>query len=247
MRLRLTSLLLAAVVAAVPTGTLWAQAKVPQTDDQKTLYALGAIIDKRMNLSIFGLSAEDMEWVKAGLSDAVLTDKVTEGFLTEFGPKIENMARTRLMALAAKEKETGTAYQAKAAAEPGAKKLPSGVIYRELKAGTGASPKPTDKVVVNYHGTLIDGKVFDSTIESKKPANFLLTDVIPCWTEGLQQIKVGGKAKLVCPSDQAWGDMGAPPDIRPGATVVFEVELLSIEAPPVEKPAEAPTPPPSSP
>ena len=115
-----------------------------------------------------------------------------------------------------------------AAAETGARKTASGLIVIPIKAGTGASPAATDKVKVHYHGTLIDGTVFDSSVVRKEPATFPLNGVIPCWTEGVQLMKVGGKSKLVCPAALAYGDRGAPPRIKPGATLVFEVELLEI-------------------
>ena len=97
-----------------------------------------------------------------------------------------------------------------------------------LKPGTGAAPAATDKVRVHYHGTLTDGKVFDSSVQRNEPAEFALNAVIPCWTEAVQTMKVGGKSRLVCPAHLAYGDRGAPPDIKPGATLVFEVELLDI-------------------
>jgi FKBP-type peptidyl-prolyl cis-trans isomerase FkpA len=119
------------------------------------------------------------------------------------------------------------AYLDKAAAEPGARKTASGLIYRELKPGTGASPKATDTVKVHYRGTLTDGKEFDSSYGGQ-PIEFPLNRVIRAWTEGVQLMKVGGKAQLVCPANLAYGERGAPPDIPGGATLVFEVELLGI-------------------
>jgi FKBP-type peptidyl-prolyl cis-trans isomerase FkpA len=116
----------------------------------------------------------------------------------------------------------------KAAAEPGAVKTPSGMVYRELTPGTGASPKATDTVKVNYRGTLVDGTEFDSSYKRNEPATFPLNRVIPCWTEGVQRMKIGGKSKLTCPSNLAYGDQGSPPTIPGGATLVFEVELLGI-------------------
>jgi FKBP-type peptidyl-prolyl cis-trans isomerase FkpA len=116
------------------------------------------------------------------------------------------------------------AYLEKAAAAPGAVKTPSGLIYRELRAGTGTSPRATDTVKVNYRGTLVDGRKFDSNDDAKFPLN----QVIPCWTEGVQKMKVGGKAELVCPSNIGYGERGMPPDIPGGATLVFEIELLGI-------------------
>jgi FKBP-type peptidyl-prolyl cis-trans isomerase FkpA/FKBP-type peptidyl-prolyl cis-trans isomerase FklB len=127
-----------------------------------------------------------------------------------------------------KEKKAGAAFLAKAAAEPGVKKTASGALVKEIKAGSGATPKATDTVKVHYHGTLMDGSVFDSSVQRGQPATFPLSGVIKCWTEGVQEIKVGGKSRLVCPSDIAYGDRGSPPKIKPGATLVFEVELLEI-------------------
>ncbi|HEY2845012.1 MAG TPA: FKBP-type peptidyl-prolyl cis-trans isomerase [Bryobacteraceae bacterium] len=120
------------------------------------------------------------------------------------------------------------AYLDKAAAEPGAQKTASGLVYRDITAGSGASPKATDTVKVHYRGTLISGKEFDSSYARNEPAEFPLNMVIPCWTEGVQKMKVGGKARLVCPSSIAYGDNGAPPEIPGGATLVFEIELLGI-------------------
>jgi FKBP-type peptidyl-prolyl cis-trans isomerase FkpA len=120
------------------------------------------------------------------------------------------------------------AYLAKAAAEPGAVKTASGLVYKELKAGTGASPKASDMVTVNYKGTLIDGTEFDSSYKRNEPATFSLSGVIPCWTEGVQMMKVGGKSQLVCPASIAYEERGSPPVIPGGATLIFEVELLKI-------------------
>ena len=107
-------------------------------------------------------------------------------------------------------------------------KTKSGAIVVAMTEGSGPKPKPSDTVKVHYHGTLTDGTVFDSSVDRGVPATFPLGNVIKCWTEGLQEIKVGGKSRLVCPADVAYGDRGAPPTIKPGATLVFEVELLEI-------------------
>jgi FKBP-type peptidyl-prolyl cis-trans isomerase FkpA len=120
------------------------------------------------------------------------------------------------------------AFLDRAAAEPGAQRTASGLVYRVITAGTGESPKATDKVRVNYRGTLTNGKEFDSSYARNEPAEFPLNGVIPCWTEGVQMMKVGGKSQLVCPASIAYGDSGAPPDIPGGATLVFQIELLGI-------------------
>ena len=101
-------------------------------------------------------------------------------------------------------------------------------FFKNVKAGEGKVPTAESMVKVHYHGTLVDGEVFDSSVDRGKPATFPLNRVIPCWTEAVQKIKVGGKAKVTCPSDQAYGDRGAPPKIKPGATLTFEIELLEI-------------------
>ena len=120
---------------------------------------------------------------------------------------------------------------AAAAAEPGAVRSESGLVYRSLKDGSGASPVAIDVVRVHYRGTLLDGTEFDSSYKRGTPASFPLTRVIKCWTEGVQKMKVGGKAQLTCPASIAYGDRGAGSVIPPGATLRFEVELLAIVNP----------------
>jgi FKBP-type peptidyl-prolyl cis-trans isomerase FkpA len=120
------------------------------------------------------------------------------------------------------------AYLEKAAAMPGATRTASGLVYRELRAGSGTSPSATDTVKVHYRGTLVDGTEFDSSYKRNEPVKFPLNQVIPCWTEGVQKMKVGGKSELVCPASIGYGESGNPPQIPGGATLVFEIELLGI-------------------
>jgi FKBP-type peptidyl-prolyl cis-trans isomerase FkpA len=117
----------------------------------------------------------------------------------------------------------------KAAKEKGAVKTKSGLVYKSLKDGSGKSPTAASTVEVNYRGTLPDGKEFDSSYKRKQSISFPLTGVIPCWTEGVQMMKVGGKAQLVCPPELAYGARGAGRDVPPNATLIFEVELLAIK------------------
>lgn len=126
----------------------------------------------------------------------------------------------------------GKAFQDKAAQEPGAVRTDSGLIYQETQAGTGPSPTASAVVRVHYRGTLIDGTEFDSSYKRSAPETFALRDVIPCWTEGLRRMKVGGKARLICPPELAYGHRGVPPVIRGGSTLVFEVELVEIRPKP---------------
>ncbi len=117
----------------------------------------------------------------------------------------------------------------KAAREKGAVKTSSGMVYVSLKDGSGKSPTAASTVEVNYRGTLTNGKEFDSSYKRNQSISFPLSGVIPCWTEGVQKMKVGGKAKLVCPSELAYGSRGAGSDVPPNATLIFEVELLAIK------------------
>jgi FKBP-type peptidyl-prolyl cis-trans isomerase FkpA len=201
------------------------EAQTLQTDQDKTFYALGLAIGG--NIKEFKLTAAELAFVTAGLSDSV-TGKQAKVDLATYGPKIQGIATERAAAAATTEKQAAGAFIAQMAKEPGAQRSDSGVIYIPVKAGTGASPTATSTVKVHYHGTLRDGTVFDSSVQRGQPISFPLNGVIPCWTEGVQKMKVGGKAKLVCPSDTAYGDQGSGP-IPGGATLVFEVELLEIE------------------
>ncbi|MGH7788443.1 MAG: FKBP-type peptidyl-prolyl cis-trans isomerase [Candidatus Binatia bacterium] len=207
------------------------------TEEQKTIYAIGLALAQ--SLQPYNLSPKEIDLVKAGLSDGLAggTPKVD---IKEYRVKLQALGQERAKQAAEVEKKEAQGFLEKMAKEKGAAKTESGLIYIEEKAGTGAAPKDTDTVKVHYHGTLRDGTVFDSSKERGTPATFPLNRVVPCWTEGLQKMKVGGTAKLVCPSAIAYGDRGAPPKIKPGAPLVFEVELIGIEAP---APAAAAPPP----
>ncbi|MBI4873790.1 MAG: FKBP-type peptidyl-prolyl cis-trans isomerase [Acidobacteria bacterium] len=195
----------------------------PATDDEKAIYAVGLSIHR--SLAGFDLTAAELEILKRALTDAAAGKPAVE--LSEWGPKIEPLARVRAGRVAEREKTVSKAYLEKAAAEPGAVRTESGLVYRETLAGYGASPKATDTVKVHYRGTLVSGTEFDSSYRRNEPAQFQLGGVIRCWTEGVQKMKTGGKATLVCPSDLAYGD-GGRPNIPGGAALIFEIELLEI-------------------
>jgi FKBP-type peptidyl-prolyl cis-trans isomerase FkpA len=218
-----TIVIMITLLGGVSAGT--AGAADPSTDDQKTMYALGMIISQ--SLTRFALSESELDFVRAGMTDGVLK-KTPKVDLPTYGPKVNQVQQARAAAQAETEKKAGAAYLEKATKEAGAKKTESGAIVTTIKEGKGEQPKATDTVKVHYHGTLIDGTVFDSSVKRGEPATFPLNQVIKCWTEGVQLMKVGGKSKLVCPSAIAYGDRGSPPTIKPGATLVFEVELLEI-------------------
>jgi FKBP-type peptidyl-prolyl cis-trans isomerase len=197
------------------------------TDEQKTIYAIGLALAQ--SLQPYNLTPQELDLVKAGLTDGLTEGAKPKVDLKDYRPKLQQLGQDRAKAAAEKEKTDAQGFLDKMAKEKGATKTDSGLIFIPIKDGTGPSPAATDTVKVHYHGTLRDGTVFDSSVERGTPATFPLNRVVPCWTEGLQKMKVGGKAKLVCPSSIAYGDRGAPPKIKPGAPLVFEVELLEIE------------------
>ncbi len=204
------------------------------SDHQKTFYALGVFLSQRV--TSFAMTPEELEQVKKGLADGV-TGKTGDFQVETYMPKLQELSQKRMVAAAQVEKDKAKVFEEAAAKEAGATKTASGMVFKTLTAGTGASPAPTDTVKVHYKGTLTSGQEFDSSYGRGTPAEFQLNGVIPCWTEGVQKMKVGEKAKLVCPSSIAYGDGGRPPKIPGGATLVFEVELLEIKAKAESKPA----------
>jgi len=206
------------------TTTAFAAAPEPTTDEQKALYALGLAINQSLNN--FALSESEFELVKSGITDGFLKRPKVD--LQAFGLKISELQQARASVIAEGEKKLGAAFLAKIAAESGSKKTESGAIVTTIKEGNGATPKVSDTVKVNYNGSLIDGTVFDSTAKHGEPATLRVNEMSKCWVEGMQQMKVGSKSKLVCPSNLAYRDKGLPPLIKPGATLVFEIELLDI-------------------
>jgi FKBP-type peptidyl-prolyl cis-trans isomerase len=138
------------------------------------------------------------------------------------------VTQSRLAVLATNERKKGEAYIAKAAAEPGARKLPSGLIYTEVSAGTGPTPKPGDGVRTQLKLTDVDGNVIESSLERGEPVGLIVGAAIPCLSQGFQQMKSGGKSKFVCPAEIAYGNQSPSTKIKPGQTLVFEVELLEV-------------------
>jgi FKBP-type peptidyl-prolyl cis-trans isomerase FkpA len=201
-------------------------ADIPTTEEQKTLYAIGLLVSR--SLAAFNLTPAELEVVKQGLTDAG-TGKSPAVDVSVYNAKVQELAKSRRKAQGEKQASVNKEFLEKAAGEKGAVKTGSGLVYLSLKEGGGKSPLATDTVKVNYRGTLPDGKEFDSSYKRGKPAEFRLDGVIKCWTEGLQRMKVGGKARLVCPSTLAYGEAGAGELILPGATLVFEVELVDVK------------------
>ena len=199
-----------------------------ETEEEKVLYALGLAIAQNSLEPFKGqFSDAEMAVVMQGFADAVKGGEPIVS-LQEFGPKINPMLQERMQKVQAQAAAEGEVFREKAAQEEGAVQTASGLIFKELTAGTGASPRATDRVKVHYHGSLIDGTVFDSSVERGEPVTFALDQVIKGWTEGLQMMKVGGKAKLTISPELAYGP-GGRSGIPANATLIFEVELLGIE------------------
>ena len=220
--------------AAAPAAAVSADKKL-SAEEMKTLHAVGATVAR--SLSIFSLTPAELEIVIKGIVET-RAGKKPDYDLTAYTQKVQEFAKARRKAAGEKQAASGKDFLEKAAKEPKAVKTASGMVYIPTAEGTGDSPKSSDTVKVNYRGTLIDGTEFDSSFKRNKPLEFKLDGVIKCWTEGLQKMKPGGKARLVCPASLAYGDNGAGELILPGATLNFEVDLLEIKAPPV-----APAPP----
>jgi FKBP-type peptidyl-prolyl cis-trans isomerase FklB len=200
---------------------------------QRISYCIGADIGKNFKRSEIEI---DPKVLAAGMADA-LAGKTT---LTEeeMSETLSNFQKEMMTKMQAKQKDSGDknlkdgeTFLAANAKKEGVKTLPSGLQYKVIKSGTGKTPKSTDTVKTHYHGTLIDGTVFDSSVERKEPVTFPVNGVIPGWTEALQLMKEGDKWTLFVPAKLAYGERGAGQKIGPNSALVFEVELLSIEKP----------------
>ena len=192
--------------------------------DDEALYALGAILGSRVNG--YGLSKKELQRVERGFADAAEDRKLQlrDPDLEEWGPKVDAMLQRRGNPCIAGEKERGRNLADRESKKPGAERLPAGIVFVPERPGDGPRPAATDRVRVRYEGRLPDGTRFDQN----DGAEFRLDQVIPCWTQGVQKIGAGGKARLVCPAATAYGDHGRPPQIPGGATLIFDVELLAI-------------------
>jgi FKBP-type peptidyl-prolyl cis-trans isomerase FklB len=203
-----------------------------KTEKDKFSYALG------MNLGS-GLHKQSVEVDPAiflrGLKDGIaagktlLTEQEAQATLAQMQNDLRKKAQEKMQQVAVSNKQTGDAFLASNKAQDGVVTLPSGLQYKILKEGTGPKPAATDSVVCNYRGTLLDGTEFDSSYKRGQPATFQVNGVIKGWTEALQLMPVGSKWQLVIPSDLAYGDRGAGQQIGPNSTLIFEVELLSIQ------------------
>ncbi|GAB7261662.1 MULTISPECIES: FKBP-type peptidyl-prolyl cis-trans isomerase [Dickeya] len=226
-----------------------------KSDEEAAAYALGASLGRYMDNSLkeqekLGIKLDKQQLIQ-GVQDAFadkskLSDEEIEKTLQSFEGRVKEAAQTKMQQDAKDNADKGTKFRDAFAKEKGVKKTESGLLYQVEKEGTGAAPKDSDTVVVNYKGTLVDGTEFDNSYKRGEPLSFRLDGVIPGWTEGLKHVKKGGKIKLVIPPALAYGEAGVP-GIPANSTLVFDVELLDIKsdadakgaaAPKAEKPAD---------
>ncbi len=206
-------------------GTTGHAQGVPQTDDEKAFYSIGASMAAQLERAR-PIAESELDVLVQGIRDSV-RGKTLAVDQQEGATLVRTMLQERQEKAVAIERVAAVEFLAAEAAKKGAKTTESGLIYTVIKAGKGASPSATDKVRVHYHGTLRDGTVFDSSVERGEPAEFPLNRVIACWTEGVAMMKEGGKSLLVCPAEIAYGDRSTG-RIPAGAALSFEVELIEI-------------------
>ncbi len=202
---------------------VWAAPQL-NTDEKKTVYALG--VQLMMDLAAFNLSEAELAIIYQAMKDAKKGELAIDP--NQFQARIAGLAQSRSQAVEQAERKKGMAYLDAAKKKANAQVSTSGLVWFIEKPGKGLKPRPNQIVKVHYRGTLVDGTEFDSSYTRGEAAEFPLDRVIPCWTDGITQLRVGAKAKLVCPPKIAYGRRGAPPAIPPGATLVFDVELLGI-------------------
>ncbi len=197
------------------------------TQEQKVSYALGANIGENFKTTGIELIYDTfLQGVQDGMNGA---NKLSQNEMQAIFNQLNEELQKRQQAEVEVEKEKGRAFLAENGKKEGVITTPSGLQYKVITMGTGAKPTATDKVKVHYHGTTIDGEVFDSSVQRGEPISFPLNQVIKGWTEGVQLMPIGSKFIFYIPSDLAYGDRGAGPSIKPGATLIFEVELFDIE------------------
>lgn len=216
-----------ALPAAAPAAETKPAAKDPfKTDDERVVYALGRALGR--NVGPFSLTPAEAKILTDGVRDQI-AEKPSPVDLQAYSQKINELLRARMGAAAEKESKKGREYAAAFKKEEGVKEIPGGGWIKHLTPGKGESPTSADTVKVHYRGTLVDGTEFDSSYKRGEPIESGLSGgLIQCWLKGVPLMKKGGKAKLVCPSDVAYGDEGRPPVIKGGATLIFEIELVDV-------------------
>jgi FKBP-type peptidyl-prolyl cis-trans isomerase FklB len=242
--MKIQIIILSAVVLAAPLVRA-EDAATFKDEKSKISYAIG--MNLGANWKRNGLDGEQVsiDEITRGIKDSMaggkllLTDQEAQETLNKFSQQMRAKADEKRKADGEKNKKAGEAFLAENKAKPGVTTLPSGLQYKVLAEGKGESPKATDSVSVNYKGTLIDGTEFDSNAKrGGEPAKFGVSGVVKGWTEALQLMKPGAKWQLFIPADLAYGEFGRPPTIPPASTLIFEIELLSVQAPQPPPPSQ---------
>jgi FKBP-type peptidyl-prolyl cis-trans isomerase len=205
----------------------------PESLEDRASYSIGLNLGRSLKTNDIKANADLLiKGLRDGLAgQALLTDEEMQATMQAFQEQVQKQQEAKQKEIGEKNKMEGEAFLTKNKARQGVKTTASGLQYEVLSEGTGAAPKATDTVTVNYKGTLMDGTTFDSSYDRGQPATFVLNQVIPGWTEGVQLMKVGSKYKFYIPAALGYGERGAGGVIGPNAPLVFEVELLSIGQP----------------
>jgi FKBP-type peptidyl-prolyl cis-trans isomerase FkpA len=215
---------LGALVGLLMVSTVSIAADELKTDQERMFYYLGTALSA--NVKPLALDDAEIDIVVRGMREA-LSGEAPKMDDAIYGAMLNELAQERMLVGAAQERIASEAYVAEMAKEDGAIQTESGIVIVEIRAGTGKSPTAASTVKANYHGTLRNGTVFDSSVDRGQPLTISLGNVIPCWTESIQTMKEGGKSKVTCPSDTAYGDRISGP-IPGGSALTFEVELLEV-------------------
>jgi FKBP-type peptidyl-prolyl cis-trans isomerase FkpA len=226
-------LALSLALAATTAGRAAAPEPAPPPSNEKILYELGVFLSS--GLDSYALSESEFARVMAGMADGY-HHRANVAAAMAYDPQWQALHVARVKALIAHERSVGQVYLERAAKTAGAKTLPSGLVYIPLVEGSGTYPTYLDQVKINFQGRLVDGTVFDSSQVRGEPSLLRVGTAMPCLSEGLRLMKMGGRSRVVCSSTLAYGDRGSQPAVRPGATLDYEIELLAIVAPDAAKP-----------
>lgn len=211
--------------SAADVSTHGAPVGAPVSEEERSLYTLGQLISR--TLDTFELTAAELAQVQAGLADGVL-NRPPQVDLAAEAPRLPALQASRRERAIQRERDAAQSYLQRYSEMPGSERTASGILLQPLQSGHGPAPTDTDHVSVHYEGALVDGTVFESSRQRGEPATLPVKGVIACWTEALQRMRVGARQRVICPPELAYGERGSPPVIRPGATLVFDIELLAI-------------------
>ncbi len=222
LRALISGLLIAGLAA--PAG---AQRGIPVTEDEKVAYQMGLFVAQRMNLISLGMTQAELDSMARGMSDAAI-DRLPAVTLADPIQRVREFEERRREQVHEKELKASVAFLEEMARRPETKRGEAGMVYQVLAQGDGARPTLDDRIRVHYSGSLRDGRTFDTSIGRGRPAEVPLGGTILCWRRAVTEMRVGGKIRLYCPASLAYRDKGYPPLVKPGAALVFEIELVEI-------------------